>query len=63
MRLINQCCKDCHKRYPGCHSECPDYIAAKAESEQIRYQLIKEGLIKGYLADSSYKRRKRYLKK
>lgn len=63
MRLTTQCCKDCHKRYSGCHSECPDYIAAKAESEQIRQQLIKEGLIKGYLADSSYKRRKRYLKK
>lgn len=63
MKLQNQCCKDCHKRYSGCHSECPDYIAAKEESEKIRQQLIKEGLIKGYLADSSFKRKKRYLKK
>ena len=63
MRLINQCCKNCTKRTKGCHSTCPDYIAAKAEAEQVRQQLIKEGLIKGYLADSSYKRRKRYLKK
>lgn len=63
MKLTNQCCKDCHKRYQGCHAECPDYIAAKAEAEQVRQQLIKDGLIKGYLADSSYKRRKRYLKK
>ena len=63
MRLINQCCKNCTKRTHGCHSTCPDYTAAKAEAEQVRQQLIKEGLIKGYLADSSYKRRKRYLKK
>ena len=63
MRLINQCCKNCTKRTHGCHGTCPDYIAAKAEAEQVRQQLIKEGLIKGYLADSSYKRRKRYLKK
>lgn len=63
MRLINQCCKNCTKRTHGCHSTCPDYIAAKEEAERVRQQLIKEGLIKGYLADSSYKRRKRYLKK
>lgn len=63
MRLINQCCKNCTKRTHGCHSTCSDYIAAKAEAEQVRQQLIKEGLIKGYLADSSFKRRKRFLKK
>lgn len=63
MNIANNPCKDCTTRYPKCHSTCPDYIAAKEEAEQVRQQLIKEGLIKGYLADSSYKRRKRYLKK
>lgn len=26
-------CKDCTKRFPGCHSKCESYIAWKAEHD------------------------------
>lgn len=30
-----ECCKDCEKRYVGCHSTCEDYIAEKkADAER-----------------------------
>ena len=25
------CCKDCQKRQVGCHSNCEDYVAQRAE--------------------------------
>lgn len=33
-----KCCKDCvpPKRYPGCHSHCPEYIEEKAEYERLK---------------------------
>ena len=27
-------CKDCGKRYVGCHGKCPDYIGWKAEQQE-----------------------------
>ena len=29
-------CKDCPDRHPLCHSECPKYLAYKAEREEMR---------------------------
>ena len=63
MKLNSQCCKDCKKRHPGCHGECEDYINAKAEAERIRQKLIEQGMISGYFADTSRKKKKRYMKK
>lgn len=33
-----KCCKDCvaPKRYPGCHAQCPEYIAEKAEHLKLK---------------------------
>ena len=28
-------CKDCHKRYLGCHSECTDYIEYNNKQQKI----------------------------
>lgn len=32
------CCKECKppKRYPGCHGQCPEYLAQKAEHERLK---------------------------
>lgn len=27
-------CKDCTKRYPGCHSKCEEYLEAKAHRDE-----------------------------
>ena len=29
-------CKDCYKRYLGCHSECDDYIDYSNKQQKIR---------------------------
>ena len=29
-------CKDCYKRYLGCHSECSDYIDYNNKQQKIR---------------------------
>ena len=31
-----ECCHQCHppKRYPGCHSDCPEYLKDKAEYDK-----------------------------
>lgn len=29
-------CKDCYKRYLGCHSECADYIDYNNKQQKIR---------------------------
>lgn len=29
-------CKDCTKRYPGCHSKCEEYLAAKTRRDEAR---------------------------
>lgn len=29
-------CKDCYKRYLGCHSECTDYIDYNNKQQKIR---------------------------
>ena len=29
-------CKDCYKRYLGCHSECADYINYNNKQQKVR---------------------------
>ena len=45
-------CKDCEKRYPGCHSHCAAYKAFRAELDRVREAKMKEGLVRGFLHDS-----------
>lgn len=35
-------CKGCEKRYVGCHSECPDYLAQKAEHDARKKEYDKK---------------------
>ena len=36
------CCKDCPKRYPGCHGKCEKYITARAEYDAKRAEYRKK---------------------
>lgn len=42
-----KCCKDCiaPKRYPGCHSVCPEYIHEKELWENERNTIRNERMI------------------
>lgn len=56
-----QCCKECKKRYMGCHSKCEDYLAAKAENERIKEEKHKQSVTDGYFVLTARKKRKKYL--
>lgn len=36
------CCKDCKKRFPGCHDYCETYLEEKEEHEQVRMKARRE---------------------
>lgn len=54
-------CKDCPKRYVGCHSECAAYLAYQAECAKS-YQLRRDLAMLGSYVAESQKRQKRLLK-
>ena len=33
-------CKDCYKRYFGCHSECADYINYNNKQQKVRDERV-----------------------
>lgn len=39
-------CKDCDKRFPGCHSSCPDYIAEKEKHDKEKAERDKENFVR-----------------
>lgn len=43
-------CHGCQKRFPGCHSTCPEYTQEKAEHEKRRTQEAKERAVQLGLA-------------
>jgi len=59
MKLYSQCCKDCKKRHPKCHSECEEYLAAKEENERIRKARKEAGLVIEYIAESVRKSKRK----
>ena len=46
-----KCCKDCHKKYLGCHSECADYIIEKAFHEAEKAEQYEKMLVQRRLDD------------
>lgn len=52
-----KCCKDCiaPKRYPGCHSVCPEYIHEKELCEKERNAIRDERMICNRLYEQCYK--------
>ena len=40
--MINAPCKGCEKRYVGCHSKCPDYLAFKKAHDALLEKMRKE---------------------
>lgn len=39
--MINFPCKNCEKRYPGCHDKCCDYQEARKKQDEV-LKAIKE---------------------
>ena len=52
-------CKDCTKRYVGCHSKCADYLDYAAERKAISDARAKEQFEKSYHIEKSLKIRKK----
>lgn len=56
-------CKDCEKRFPGCHDTCEGYKKAKAEYMEATHKRWeakrKENVVAQYAMDSAIKKLKR----
>lgn len=48
-----KCCYGCvaPKRYPGCHSHCPEYIEEKAKDEAAKAAYMKRAAVDRAIAD------------
>lgn len=56
-------CKDCPKRYPGCHDKCDDYQTAKSEHDRIRDAEYARRCNEAYSIDLIRRRRDRMAKR
>lgn len=56
-------CKDCERRYIGCHAECETYLTERAEydktAEIVKKKKREELEIYGYKVDGIIKRRRK----
>lgn len=52
-------CKDCDKRYLGCHSNCPEYLEFKRNIEKRQEQKLKDKIIIDYICSVQLKKSKR----
>lgn len=60
---MNFPCKDCPKRYPGCHDKCGDYQAAKIENDRAREAEYTRRSIEAYSIDLIRNKRDRMAKR
>lgn len=51
-------CKDCEKRYIGCHATCEDYLSFKKEREEILAKMHEETSYKSLIHDMSTLKRR-----
>lgn len=53
-----KCCKDCipPKRYPGCHSKCPEYQAEKEVHDRLKAEEFKRSRTNGELLGQKIER-------
>ena len=53
-------CKDCEKRYLGCHSGCPEYKQFKDSIDIARENKRKEQIINSHEYDVGLEKMKKY---
>ena len=53
-------CKGCKKRYPGCHSQCEDYLVYKEENEKLKQEKRQENVMQYNNTSAVLHRIKRY---
>ena len=58
MKMVNGPCKDCTRRYVGCHAECEDFAIAKAKHEKAKTERKKEMDYIGYVSDNARRMKK-----
>lgn len=64
--MTNFSCRFCvaPKRYPGCHSKCPEYLAERAKYDELKAENDKKKVVEGELISqrmaSAYKIMKKY---
>ena len=56
-------CKDCEKRYVGCHGECETYKAEKAKNEELREKRNHETFVAFGVFESNHHRTMAVMKK
>ncbi len=56
-------CKDCTKRYPGCHDHCDDYKKFRDDQNKINKERIKGWEYWSYMKDSYTRTERRNRKK
>ena len=56
------CCKDCTKRYVGCHSKCDSYLKEKQAWDAAREQRAKTKLMNYLLSKNKTKNYENKLK-
>lgn len=52
------CCKDCKKRYLGCHDYCETYLDEKEKHDQLRKKIYKEKQADNDYYEAYYSNRK-----
>lgn len=59
-----KCCKDCTKRHPTCHGECPDYKEEKKQYEEYKEAKRKDAPVRraktDYLNDAVWHKKRKY---
>ena len=52
-----KCCYGCTapKRYPGCHSHCPEYIAEKAKHDKEKAEADRKRRLEDGLTDQTFR--------
>ena len=59
MGGVRNPCKDCDRRYPGCHDHFPDLAEWVAEHERVREKERKYRELWGYTANEIRKNRRK----
>lgn len=57
------CCRNCDKRYPGCHSQCPEYIEEKANYDAKKAEYNKKADVYSAIYGNRCKKVNKALKK
>lgn len=56
------CCKGCEKRFPGCHSECEDYLEERRKLDEYNEEKYRENEIVAVEIELTRERKRKWNK-